>query len=104
MSDKRPAWLKRMDPSNLLAPPKPPVCDCRVCAPNYEYFRVCSDCGNKRCPRATFHEHGCSRSNTAGQIGSSYGAVLCGKAKCKCIKLHEQIEKDRKEWADWRRP
>lgn len=35
-------------------------------------FVVCPGCGNKRCPRATHHDHECSNSNEAGQIGSAY--------------------------------
>lgn len=34
---------------------------------------VCSECGNKRCPKATSHELNCTRSNEPGQIGSIYG-------------------------------
>ncbi|WP_280357099.1 hypothetical protein [Nocardia otitidiscaviarum] len=36
-------------------------------------FIVCPDCGNKRCPRATYHDHECTRSNEPGQEGSVYG-------------------------------
>lgn len=35
-------------------------------------FVVCPDCGNKRCPRASHHNNGCSNSNEAGQPGSVY--------------------------------
>ena len=35
-------------------------------------FIVCSVCGNKRCPKATDHELGCSGSNDPGQKGSRY--------------------------------
>ena len=49
---------KRPFPDNLMYP-----------------FIVCPDCGNKRCPKATFHENGCTRSNEPGQEGSSYPAV-----------------------------
>lgn len=38
-------------------------------------FIVCRDCGNKRCPRATFHENTCTGSNDTGQPGSSYEHV-----------------------------
>lgn len=34
---------------------------------------VCPDCGCKRCPKATYHEHDCSTSNAPGQAGSTYG-------------------------------
>ena len=34
---------------------------------------LCPDCGNKRCPRASHHDHTCTRSNASGQAGSVYG-------------------------------
>lgn len=36
---------------------------------------VCPDCGNKRCPRATWHENVCSGSNDPEQPGSRYGGL-----------------------------
>lgn len=36
------------------------------------FMVLCPDCGNKRCPKATHHSHGCSGSNTPGQPGSVY--------------------------------
>ena len=33
---------------------------------------LCPECGNKRCPKATNHEHACTGSNEAGQPGSRY--------------------------------
>ncbi|MDP4546507.1 hypothetical protein [Marinobacter sp. MDS2] len=33
---------------------------------------VCSECGNKRCPKATDHRHTCTGSNEPGQVGSDY--------------------------------
>jgi hypothetical protein len=33
---------------------------------------VCMTCGNKRCPKATFHENECTGSNAPGQVGSAY--------------------------------
>ena len=33
---------------------------------------LCPSCGNKRCPRANFHENVCTNSNTLGQVGSAY--------------------------------
>lgn len=33
---------------------------------------ICSECGNKRCPKATNHRHACTRSNDPGQAGSDY--------------------------------
>jgi hypothetical protein len=35
-------------------------------------FIVCPDCGNKRCPKATHHDHPCTGSNEPGQEGSAY--------------------------------
>lgn len=35
-------------------------------------FIVCSQCGNKRCPKATDHRLDCTGSNEAGQPGSCY--------------------------------
>lgn len=35
-------------------------------------FIVCPVCGNKRCPRATHHDHACSGSNSPGQPGSDF--------------------------------
>jgi hypothetical protein len=36
-------------------------------------FIVCGECGNKRCPRATWHNNPCSGSNEPEQVGSLYG-------------------------------
>ena len=36
---------------------------------------VCSECGNKRCPKATDHNNDCTNSNAPGQPGSIFGAV-----------------------------
>lgn len=33
---------------------------------------VCTECGNKRCPKATDHDLACTRSNEPGQDGSVY--------------------------------
>lgn len=61
-----------------------PECWCRRCedlrlaqlqpgvALLHRRFIVCPTCGNKRCPRATFHEHACTGSNEPGQPGSDY--------------------------------
>lgn len=35
-------------------------------------FPMCPECGNKRCPRATFHDNTCTGSNESGQPGSEY--------------------------------
>jgi hypothetical protein len=47
-------------------------CGCRECNPSAWWMVVCSICGNKRCPRATNHEHECTNSNEPGQEGSTY--------------------------------
>jgi ribosomal protein L40E len=33
---------------------------------------VCTECGNKRCPKATNHRNKCTNSNESGQPGSRY--------------------------------
>ncbi|ARC55997.1 hypothetical protein AS850_02780 [Frondihabitans sp. 762G35] len=38
-------------------------------------FIVCPACGNKRCPRASWHANPCSHSNAPGQPGSYYGTA-----------------------------
>lgn len=38
---------------------------------------VCASCGNKRCPKATFHGNQCSGSNAPNQSGSSYQICCC---------------------------
>lgn len=35
-------------------------------------MNLCPDCGNKRCPKATNHNHHCSNSNEPEQEGSRY--------------------------------
>ena len=39
---------------------------------NLGAFIVCPLCGNKRCPKATWHENECSGSNEPGQTGSRF--------------------------------
>lgn len=34
----------------------------------------CSECGNKRCPKAAWHGNACTNSNEPGQPGSTYPA------------------------------
>lgn len=34
---------------------------------------LCPGCGNKRCPKATYHGHECTGSNESGQHNSRYG-------------------------------
>lgn len=56
-----------------------PFFDCIRCWENRENkgifrpFIVCPACGNKRCPKDSFHGHPCSDSNESGQNGSYYG-------------------------------
>ena len=57
--------------------------DCAICEDEqrdrgevewwFRSFMICNDCGNKRCPRATWHANPCSGSNDSGQVGSYYG-------------------------------
>ena len=42
---------------------------------------VCPDCGNKRCPKATFHENKCTNSNEVGQEGSRYAKIAESKSQ-----------------------
>lgn len=39
-----------------------------IWAPHVMY--LCPDCGNKRCPRATWHRYECTGSNEPGQTGT----------------------------------
>jgi hypothetical protein len=82
-------WPRRGQKATAaLAPIKPCWCmtcdrearDARVAAGDpYAWmgmrFIVCPDCGNKRCPRATHHDHACTGSNEPGQPGSAYAAI-----------------------------
>lgn len=50
-------------------------CWCHVCRPvtlGDMRMVLCPDCGNKRCPKAAWHEEKCSNSNATGQPGSAY--------------------------------
>lgn len=40
---------------------------------------VCATCGNKRCPKATFHGNECTGSNEPNQPGSRYQFGAQGK-------------------------
>lgn len=40
---------------------------CHACVPNYQFMRVCSECGNKRCPHASDHRNACTHSNEPNQ-------------------------------------
>jgi hypothetical protein len=42
-------------------------------SPTSYTFIVCTECGNKRCPKATDHNLNCTNSNEPGQKGSRYG-------------------------------
>jgi len=52
------------------------ICDCWQCHIDQdlmiERMITCSECGNKRCPKANNHRNGCTDSNEAGQVGSAY--------------------------------
>ena len=43
---------------------------------HFRSFIVCNECGNKRCPKATYHDHECTKSNDPGQHNSSYGDFI----------------------------
>ena len=59
-------------------------CKCRKCINDLNIMRddvfrldftmmiVCPVCGNKRCPKATWHANECTGSNEPGQKGSDY--------------------------------
>ncbi|MCD2164333.1 hypothetical protein [Comamonas koreensis] len=76
-----PAYRDGWNDCYRAAPPPPeqePKCWCETCRPNTlsdMRFIVCSDCGNKRCPKATHHDNACTNSNAPGQPGSSWGHV-----------------------------
>lgn len=56
-------------------------CWCHTCnpidwtKPETVFMRLCPECGNKRCPKATDHNNACTHSNDPGQIGSVYGIM-----------------------------
>ncbi|WP_313082622.1 hypothetical protein [Pulveribacter sp.] len=65
--------------SKLVAvgPLRSPTCWCESCdiAANgglCSRMSLCPECGNKRCPRATYHDNACTGSNEPGQKGSSW--------------------------------
>lgn len=37
------------------------------------FMIVCTNCGNKRCPKSTLCSNECTKSNDVGQDGSRYG-------------------------------
>ena len=53
-------------------------CWCHTCRPircddpTTMFMRLCPECGNKRCPKATNHELACTNSNEPNQAGSIY--------------------------------
>ena len=53
-------------------------CVCHMCQTDlkfrkkFAYMVLCPICGNKRCPKASNHELGCTDSNNTGQTGSIY--------------------------------
>lgn len=55
-----------------------PKCTCHTCRPiscddpGSMFMRLCPECGNKRCPKATNHELACTNSNEPNQEGSIY--------------------------------
>lgn len=52
------------------------ACGCHKCIKARGHVRmhmiVCPTCGNKRCPKASYHELACTDSNEPGQAGSVY--------------------------------
>jgi hypothetical protein len=64
--------------TNTSNPVDFPKCNCHTCRPiDYTdpesvYMRLCPECGNKRCPKATNHTNKCTNSNDPGQEGSIY--------------------------------
>lgn len=54
----------------------PLACSCETCwDKDYQIMHVCPECGNKRCPKATYHRNACTGSNEVGQKGSSWEHV-----------------------------
>lgn len=63
-------------------------CWCSTCRPVTIFDKpgdnrmvLCPDCGNKRCPHATYHGNACTGSNEPGQAGSSYSGGSAVGAK-----------------------
>lgn len=52
-------------------------CWCHQChhdrGESVQFMILCPQCGCKRCPHATHHDHECTSSNDSGQAGSVYG-------------------------------
>jgi len=64
-------------PSCCCTCPNNPDCGCWECSYPEHGMRmfVCSECGNKRCPKATDHRNSCTGSNDTHQPGSRYGGL-----------------------------
>lgn len=66
--DRLSDWLENIKKSG------PAKCcyNCATPAQRMSQMIVCPNCGNKRCPKATDHNHRCTGSNEPGQAGSRY--------------------------------
>lgn len=61
-------------------------------------FIVCSDCGNKRCPKAIWHGNDCTNSNGTGQKAISPDAVYRSEISDQRVKaLIEEVRASRNE-------
>lgn len=63
------------------APQPEPQCECFQCvSPTWGQWNhrmvICPECGNKRCPHATWHGNACTGSNKPGQPGSRYPSLF----------------------------
>lgn len=85
----------------------PSGCWCHKCNPDQAVFDtrmiLCPTCGNKRCPKASDHDLGCSGSNEPGQVGSWHtkpapppcdkcGAIDGQCAARGCLTMAERVE------------
>lgn len=65
-------WVQLMELEKI----EPGNCGrCWKCLTNHNFYILCVDCGNKRCPKATDHDNACSGSNEPEQEGSVYGGL-----------------------------
>lgn len=75
------------------------ACGCHSCLAKLgeeaAFYVLCPDCGCKRCPKATNHEHDCTARNESGQYGSTYGDS-CEKP-C-CAEFNDFMRKRAAEW------
>lgn len=55
-----------------MTPTMPCCYQCATAEQRMSCMIVCNQCGNKRCPMATDHNHECTGSNEPGQKGSRY--------------------------------